>query len=65
MKKKHKMPLKNFIQGLWLSIVLILVQHDQKIKKPAKTVLHMHFNGFSRFCLTKTFITVSNLIVSI
>ena len=65
MKKKHKMLLKNFIQGLSLSIVLILVQHDQKINKPAKNVLHPDFNGFSRFCLTETFITVSNLIVSI
>ena len=61
MKKKRKMHLKNFVQGFYLCMVLILVQHDQKIKNQKK-VLRTHFNGFSRFYLTKTFITVSKLI---
>ena len=35
-------------------MVLILIQHDQKIRKPAKRTLYVYIplNGFSRLCLT-------------
>ena len=44
-----KCPLKDFAQGFWLCMVLILIQHDQKIRKPAKNIVCTRFNGFSRF----------------
>ena len=37
MTKKRKMPLKNSVQGFQLCTVLILVRHDQKIKKTEKS----------------------------
>ena len=49
MRKNVKCLLKNFAQGFWLCMVLILIQHDQKIKKP-KHIVCTHFKGFSRFC---------------
>ena len=37
MRKKRKMPLKKFVQRFYLCMALILVQHDQKIKKAEKS----------------------------
>ena len=38
-------PEKNFVQGFKLCMVLILIQHDQKIRKPAKTLYVCIFTG--------------------
>ena len=52
---KCKMLLENFAQGFLLCIVLILIRHDPNIRKPAKSIVCKHFNGFWRFCPTIRF----------
>ena len=47
------MPFKdNIAQGFRLCIVLIIIEHDQKIRKPAQNIACLHFYSFSRFCAT-------------
>ena len=41
MRKKCKSPLENFAQEFRLCMVLILIQRDQKIRKPAKKTLYV------------------------
>ena len=38
-----------------LCMVLILIQHEQKLKKISKNFVWMHFYNFSGFCPTKCF----------
>ena len=47
-----KGPLKNFAQRFRLCIISILIQHDQKTRKPLENIVCMHFYGFSRLCPT-------------
>ena len=52
MKKKCKTPLENFAQVFRLCMVLTLIQHDKKIRKPANNIACTHFYGFSRIYRT-------------
>ena len=47
MKKNVKCRVENFAQGFRLCIVFILIQHDQKNRKPTETIVYIRISAVS------------------